>query len=578
MSVELFQPWRLKLVCAVEIVIFLILIGRLAQLQWYDYDFYKRRMDAQTRVKVPLYAHRGLILDREGRTLGISVEVDSVIANPAQVTEKARTAKLLAECLHIDYMEVLNKLQKEDSQFCWIKRKVSREEASAVTKLRLPGVSLMPEEKRTYPLGWLASHVIGYVDMDNKGCAGIELLFDKCLAGTPGYQYVDRDGRRKNISGPDLDYQPPQHGYTVVLTIDQIIQRIVEEELDAAVARWNPKGAVAIAILPQTCEILALANRPTYDPNRYTESTLDSQRNRAITDPYEPGSTFKSFVFLTALEQRLIEPDTMFDCHNGVFKVGRRVIHDVHPYGLLTAAQVLINSSNIGMAQIGLMLGRRGLMNCIETFNFGRLTGIELPAEEPGIVQRRWTDYTITSVPMGQEIAVTPLQLAVAYVALANGGTLYQPRIVRGVADSTGTKMLKLFPTSCRIRRVASEEVVKQKLLPILSKVVDEGTGTRAKVPGYTVGGKTGTAQKITRLGPTGKYVSSFVGFAPASDPKIVVLVLMDEPGNGGYYAATVVAPAAGQMISRILKYWRIPPDAPEQRAESGEEKKWGSG
>jgi cell division protein FtsI/penicillin-binding protein 2 len=553
------------------------LMGWVGWIQIHDYDFYREKADRLHRTCVPLHAHRGLILDREGRTLAISTEVDSVYADPALIPDRSEVAKKLSQVLQVDYVEILSKMEKENQRFVWVKRKVSREEAGAVTRLKLPGVGLWAEERRSYPHGWLASHVTGFVDIDNKGGGGIETLFDKCLAGTPGYQYIDRDGRKRGLSPSGLDYKPPQHGYTVVLTLDTVIQQFVEDELDNAVAQFNPRGAVAIAVSAQTGEILGLANRPTFDPNEYSKFEADTQRNRAITDYFEPGSTFKSVVMLAALDQGVVDENRVFDCHQGVFRVGRRTIHDVHPYGNLTVAEILIHSSNIGMAQIGMLMGRRGLLSCVESFNFGQATGIELPAEDPGKVQKKWTDYSITSVPMGQEIGLTPLQLVMAYVAIADGGVLYRPRIVRGIADSSGTKMLKLFPTPCRVRRVANAEVVKKKLIQIMSDVVNLGTGTKAKLTGYTVAGKTGTAQKIAAGGPTGKYVSSFVAFAPASDPKIVVLVLLDEPQNGDtHFGGTVAAPAAAQIIYRILKHWRVPPDAPEPRAALRKDERMG--
>ena len=581
MSLETWQRNRLRVVFICSLLAFGALLGRLVQMQWFDYDFYAGQAERQHRTRVPLYAHRGMILDREGRTLALSTEVDSVCADPYLIQDKGAAAKTLSEILQVDYVAILSKMEKDKSRFAWIKRKVARDEAERVMRLKIPGVFLWPEEKRTYPLGVVASHVIGFVGYvddgkagtgkeETQGCAGIEKLFDRCLAGAPGYQYITRDAHKRPLASPGLDYKPPQHGYTVVLTIDSVIQQSVEEELDNAVALHNPKGAVAIAISPQTGEILGLACRPTFDANDYAKYDTDAQRNRAITDYFEPGSTFKTFVFLAALDQRLVDLDQVFDCHNGAYRVGRRTIHDVHKFGDLTAPQVLINSSNIGMAQIGLRLGRRGLMNCLETYNFGQTTGIELPAEDPGKVQKKWTEYSVTSVPMGQEVGVTPLQLVTGYAAIANGGVLCKPRIVRGVADSTGTKMIRLFPTPCKVRRVADADVVKKKLIPILCNVVDEGTGKLAKLPGYTVGGKTGTAQKITREGPTGKYVSSFVGFAPGSDPKVCVLVLMDECSNGAYYGGTVAAPAAAQIIYRTLKYWHVPPDAADQRPMVG--------
>jgi cell division protein FtsI (penicillin-binding protein 3) len=570
MSLETWQHRRVRVACVCVLLAFVGLIVRLAWVQIRDHDFYQKLADRGQTTRIPLYAHRGLILDREGRALAISTEADSVVADPARISEKSDVPKILSQVLQLDYVDVLNKIENKKQRFAWIKRKVSKEEAEQVKRLNLQGIGLQSEEKRTYPLNWLASHVIGFVDMDNKGAAGIEMLFDKCLAGGPGYQCLRRDRDSRSISSGSLDYKPPRHGYTVVLTLDTVIQQFLEEELDYSVAQFNPVAAMAIAISPQTGEILALANRPSFNPNEYSKYEAATQRNRAITDYFEPGSTFKTFVVMAALEQRVVDVDTVFDCHRGVFRVGRRTLHDVHPYGRLTVSEILIHSSNIGMGQIGMAMGKRGLMSCVEAFSFGQLTGVELPAEDPGKVQKKWTEYSITSVPMGQEIGLTPLQLAAAYVAIANGGNLYKPRIVRGVADSTGAKMLKLFPTPCRARRVASAEVIKKKLTPMLCDVVNVGTAAKAKLPGYTIAGKTGTSQKMGPGGPSGKYVGSFVGFAPASDPKVVVLMMLDEPKNGEPYGGRVAAPGAAKIIYRTLKYWHVPNDIPEERAASG--------
>lgn len=545
------------------ILVFLALLGRLAWIQCLQHDWYVRIAGKLHQDEIILPARRGMILDRNGRTLAITTEVNSVFADPALIADKDRTASVLTAILGGDVHVLRQKLEK-GKRFAWIQRKVSDACAEAIAKQNLPGIGFIKEDKRSYPCGMLACHVLGFVDMDNTGREGIELLFDHCLSGTPGSREVERDGRLNHLGGADLGYKPPMHGYSIVLTLDAVIQEIVEQELDAACAQWKPLGASAIVVAPPTGEILAMASRPAYDPNCFGQFPLDSIRNRAITDSYEPGSTFKPFIAASVLDEKLATVDTIYDCHRGAFRIGPRVLHDHHPYDKLTFPEVISKSSNIGMAQMGLALGCDKLYGCVVRHGFGLKTGIELPGEVTGMVRpkEKWTSYSITSVPMGQEVSVTPLQLATAFSAYANGGMLLMPRVVRGVADNSGKRIQKLFPTPVKVRRVCSVEVVQEKIGPILVQVIEEGTGRRAQSRSYQVAGKTGTSQKMEPDGTYShtRFVGSIVGYAPASDPAICVLVVLDEP-HGEYYGGTVAAPVLGQIIDRVLGYMRVEGD-----------------
>ena len=558
------QKVRCYVAYLILVLLFVALMVRLVWIQCVRHEKYAAYADRLHHTRITLPARRGLIVDRNGRTLAITTEVNSVFADPAAVRDKDRTASVLAAVLGGDVQEIRGKLDRK-KRFVWIQRKVPEPQAEAISKQSLSGIGFVKEDKRSYACGRLACHVLGFVDLDNVGREGIELLFDSCLSGTPGSREVNQDGKRKHLGGPNLSYKPPTHGYSIVLTIDAVIQEILEEELDLACVKFRPIGACGVVISPATGEILAMASRPAYDPNLYGKYPIESLRNRAITDSYEPGSTFKPLVAAAGLEEKVVDVDTLFNCHHGEFRVGARVIHDHHPYVELPFSDVVIKSSNIGMAQIGLLLGQDKLYECVQRHGFGKRTGIELPGEVSGLVSplKKWTSYSITSIPMGQEIGVTPLQMVTAFAAYANGGMLLMPRVVKGVADNSGKRIQKLFPVPIKVRRVCRPFVARGKMDPILTRVVGEGTGRNAACRAYLVAGKTGTSQKLDENGAYShsKYVGSFIGYAPASDPAICVLVMLDEP-KGQYYGGTVAAPVVGNVIKRTLGYLRVKPDA----------------
>ncbi|NOZ20297.1 MAG: penicillin-binding protein 2 [Planctomycetes bacterium] len=556
------QRIRCYLACLLMILVFGGLLTRLFWIQCVKYEKYIEYSRGIHVKRVPLPARRGLILDRNGRTLAITTEVKSVFADPKLVRDKNRTASVLAAVLGKNVHEIRKMLDK-DTRFVYIKRKISEQQAAAIARQDLPGVGFKKEDKRSYPCGLLACHVLGFVDIDNVGRDGIELLFDQLLSGKPGFREVNQDGRRNDMGGADLRHRSPTHGYSIVLTIDSVIQEIAEEELDAACIRWQPAGASVIVMSPVTGEVLAMASRPAFDPNRFSKYPLGNLRNRAITDCYEPGSTFKPIVAAGGLAEGVVDLDTIFNCYNGVFRYGSRVLHDHHPYSELSFHDAIVKSSNIALAQIGLAMGEEKLYRWVARYGFGKPTGIELPGEASGILRplKKWSSFSLTSVPMGHEVAVTPIQLVRAFSVYANGGMLLMPRVVRGVADNSGKRIQKVFPVSVKVRRACSPEIARGKINPILVDVVREGTGKNARSRHYQVAGKTGTTQKLVNGRYShSKYIGSFVGYAPAADPAVCVLVMMDEP-QGAYYGSTVAAPSVGKIIERTLSYLGVEPD-----------------
>ncbi|MCF6157576.1 MAG: penicillin-binding protein 2 [wastewater metagenome] len=546
-------------------ILFISLAVRLGNIQLMNHDKYIKLAKAQQYKKITLPARRGPILDRNGNVLAESLQVGSISADPAEIEDIPKTAYHLSRILELNQLKLI-KLLKKDRRFVWIKRKVGDAELDAIAKVSLKGVHICNEYHRFYPHQQLGSHILGFTNIDDRGLEGIELLFNDVLSGEPGYKYVTRDALQRQIITPDSEIQLPKHGDTVVLTIDANIQRITEEELGFACEKWMPASATAIVMDPMTGEVLAMANYPTYDPNHFKKYQSNVRRNLAITDCYEPGSIIKPIVLSGILEQGIVKPDDVFFCHNGVYEIGGRVLHDSHNgYGDLTVSEIIVYSSNIGMARLGVLMGKQKMYQHLKQFKFGERTGIDLPGEIGGIFHpvRYWSEvYSLVSISMGHEIATTPLQFITAFCSIPNGGVLLKPGIIKSIISSDNNEK-KEYQYPQIVRRVMGVDIARGTMNSILTKAVTNGTGKNANLLEYDIAGKTGTSQKPSHEGgrySREKYVGSFVAYAPADHPRICVLVIINEPTNGAYYGGTVAAPAVREIIRRSLIYLGVEP------------------
>lgn len=544
--------------------IFIALAVHIGRIQLAEHDKYLKLAKVQQCKKIELPARRGSILDRNGSKLAESLQVGSVYADPAEIEDISSAAYHLGKALKLDSSKIV-KLLKKDKRFVWIKRKVGDEELGAVAKLPLKGVYIKHEYHRFYPNEQLGSHILGFTNIDEKGLEGIELSFDNVLSGKPGYKLIVRDALQRQIITPDAEVRLPRHGNDVVLTIDANIQRITEEELEIAWKKWKPSSATAIVMDPMTGEVLAMANYPTFDPNHFKKYPANARRNLAITDCYEPGSLMKPLVISGVFEQGLARPDDVFFCENGSGNIEGRILRDTHSYGNLTVSEIIAHSSNIGMAKIGMLMGNERMYQYLRQFNFGERTGIELPGEIGGIFRpvKQWSKkYSLISISIGHEIAVTPIQFITAFCSIPNGGLLLRPKIVKSIIKNDNqTREVLQYPQP--VRRVMSANVARNVMNPILMKVITEGTGKNANLLEYDVAGKTGTSQKIHGEGGRyshEKYVGSFIAYAPADRPRMCVLVMINEPQNGEYYGGIVAAPVVREIMRRSLVYLGVEP------------------
>lgn len=568
---------RVTVASLILLVTFVALGTRLYRIQCVEHASFLEQRNRQSVSVETYYGRRGSIFDRNGRLLAISRKVNSVYAVPGEIVDRDATAKALAGALGMDAEEIRNKLEVEveapQRHFVWIKRKITREQSDAVSALNLQGVGFRQEYKRSYPLGKRACHVLGFTNIDEVGMEGVEAVYDKLLRGRSASYRVLRDAFGVRITPPN-EFPIPNSaadGLHIYLTLDVVIQQILEEELDALCVKWRPAAVTGIVLDPYSGDILALANRPDFDPNDPGAYSCDAHRNRAVIDPFEPGSTFKPFPLALVLQEGIVSLEDCVNCENGVFRYRGRTLRDARPHGVLTVEEVLTKSSNIGMAKLGLLVvegrGHSVLRDNFVRFGFGARTDSGLvPAgvESPGKITplSAWSYYTTMSVSMGHEISVTALQLLKAYGALANGGFLVQPRIVLMVSERAVESAAHIRATAAPrvIRRVLDQRIV-EKLRGALCNVVARGTGTKAALASYEVAGKTGTAQKLL---PDGRYASdkhlaTFVGFAPADRPRVAVLIVVDEP-KGAYYGGTVAAPSVGKVIERTLRYLGVRP------------------
>lgn len=481
------------------------------------------------------------------------MSMDSLYAVPNSIQDKETVINKLLPILGVDRAYLKDRLYRKKA-FIWIARKLNPDKSAAIKKLNIKGLGFMKETKRIYPNSYLASHIIGFSGMDNIGLEGVERDFNRYLAGTPGWAIFLRDARLKKLDIWEKMVLPVD-GEDLVLTIDEVIQYIAERELDKAFKKSRAKSASIIVMDPHTGRILAMASRPTYDLNSHSGTSKDAMRNRSICDLFEPGSVFKIVTASAALEEkRVTEGDTFF-CENGAYRVGGRILHDHMPHGLLTFRQVIEESSNIGTVKIAMMLGADTVYRYLKGFGFGTKLGFDLSGEISGMIKpvSRWSKTSITAVPIGQEVGVTALQLASAISVIANGGQLMKPYIIDSIRDNQGEIIKQNKPTL--IRKVISIDTA-MRIKKILTGVVEEGTGKMAKVSGFSAAGKTGTAQKLEPNGAYShsKFVASFIGFAPAEDPLLSIVVTIDEP-HGSYFGGVIAAPVFQQVAGDAIRY-----------------------
>ena len=549
--------FRFLIIDLIIITIFPILIYRLVRLTVYNRDVLVDFAHRQHNLVIEIEPERGQILDRNLKEFATNLKVPSIYAVPRLISssERETLASKLAKILKLDRSMLLDRLSR-DKAFIWLKRRISIQEAEAVRNLNNPNLGITFEPKRFYPHGELLSNVIGFCNIDTVGVEGLELLHQQKLAGRVGYRYTKRDALGREVAAFEEKYIPPVNGGRLILTIDQYIQFLTEKALDEAFRKYRAEGAIAIVMDPRSGEILAMASRPTFDPNQIAHSDAAHRRNRTVTDIFEPGSVFKIMTAVAALNEGKVTLEDVFDCENGEWRARpTRVIHDVHPYGRLTFPEVLIKSSNIGTVKIALRLGEETLYRYIKKFGFGERTGIDFPGEVNGILRptSQWSKFSITSIPFGQEVAATAVQMVRAISVIANGGRLVQPYLVKEIQDAEGLTLSKTAP---KVSDPVLEPEVVHVMNEILERVVAEGTGNRARIEGVRVAGKTGTSQK---LDPRGGYshnhfVGSFIGYAPAENPMLAMIVSIDDP-KPYYYGGTVAAPVFKEVIEQSLIY-----------------------
>jgi cell division protein FtsI (penicillin-binding protein 3) len=548
---------RIRLLLAVFVVAFAAMFLRAAWLQAVRAQDLGRLAQSQHRATVVDPGGRGTIYDRQGVQLAIGRQATTVYANPRQIDDPEAVAAVVAKTLGL-VPEKVERLLSDDSRgFVYVARKADPKRAKLLERQKIVGLGFLSEEKRVYPQGHVAAQVLGYAGTDNRGLSGLELALDRLLRGRPGREEVVRDPSGRAISV--LSSTAAEEGQDVYLTIDHTLQANAEAVLRQTIERWQAESASAVVLDPRTGGLLAMAVERGYDANRFPIVPKDLQRNRTVTDTYEPGSTFKVVTVSAALSEGLVTPRTAFTLPYEI-QVADRRIHDAHERGTesMTVDEIISMSSNVGTITLAQLLGSERLAAWVERFGFGTETGIDFPGETPGIVPplEKWSGSTIGTLPIGHGVAVTPVQMAAAYATVANGGVWLRPHVVARVGD--------VERPAAAARRVLEPRVAHQ-VMAMMRDVVVEGTGQEAALPGYQVAGKTGTAAKPDPSGgySTSDYVASFVGVVPATNPRLVVLVTVDEP-RGAIWGGVVAAPAFAEIARFGLQYLEIPPDAPE--------------
>lgn len=552
---------RLYLLGGILLLWFCAICIRLVYLQIFQYGEFQQRASRQQQRTVEISRKRGIIYDRAGRELAMSISVDSGFAVPTEIPDLAQTISLITHITKDDPREVLARC-KASRTFCWVARKASAETAERIKALNLKGIYFEKESKRFYPKRELAAQVLGYVGMDDEGLSGIEREFNEELRGKPGRMLIQVDARRRNFNRIE---KQPDPGQNIVLTIDQNIQYVAERELETAMEQTRARAGTIVVANPRTGEILALANRPTFNPNLSRKITPEALKDRAVSDVYEPGSTFKVVTISAALEEKITNPNEVFDCQMGSIVVNGMRIRDHKAFGLLPVSDILARSSDVGAIKIALRLGEERFYKYIRAFGFGEQTGIELPGETRGLAKplNRWSKVSIGAISMGQEIGISPLQLTAMASTIANDGVWVAPRIVAGRTEPRSTPQMIAFQPGTQ-RRVLSPLVAAQMKRMMVGVVLNpHGTGRKAILEGYSSAGKTGTAQKVdpgTHGYSRTNYVASFAGFAPVNNPAITVAVILDS-AVGLHQGGQIAAPVFQRVAQQVLAYLNVPHD-----------------
>jgi cell division protein FtsI (penicillin-binding protein 3) len=553
----------MRFVALLFMVVFVLTAGRALYLQVLQKDKLVKLAEKQHQRIVPLTPGRGGIYDRNNAPLAVSIEMDSCYAETRNLENIPEAAAKLAPLVGYGQHELEAKL-KGAKNFVWLARRIAPEQSKKIKELELDGIGFVKESKRFYPNSEVAAHVVGFTGVDPGGIEGVEKKYDPVILGNTGFLVTERDALGRDIDlKKGREGKAGSKGSNVVLTLDKNIQYMTEKELSKAVEKNGAKAGIAIVMESDTGKVLAMANYPTFNPNSYFKYGPSALRNRAISDSFEPGSTFKIFLVAAALENRVIRAGDYFNCENGSYSYSGRTIHDTHPYASLSVSQVLKYSSNIGAAKIGSRLGSERLYQALNGFGFGEKSDVDLPGEARGLLrpQSKWYPIDLATISFGQGVTATALQITTAVSAVANGGNLMKPYLVERITSEDGD-VLKQFGPQVK-RRVISEQTAKT-VAAMLEGVVDEGgTGTSAAVDGYRVAGKTGTAQKVdaaTRGYSARKRTASFVGFVPLDKPRLTILVVVDEPTTSPY-GGVVAAPAFSAIAQQALCYLKVPLD-----------------
>jgi cell division protein FtsI (penicillin-binding protein 3) len=567
---KLENPSRLR----AKLCLYLLLAGfagiaiKLVAIQIYEHDFWTNYVDDQRKSAIEIQPRRGSIYDHTGVPLATSLTQEVLCVVPSLAKDSVALSKALSPYAGMTAGKIADKIKKTKLHLIYLRRGLSMQTREEIEALSQDGVEFRSESSRRYPKASLASNLIGFSNVDNEGQEGIEFKFNSLLRGKPGKKIIIWDSTRREMPALAQTIVEVQDGSHIYLTIDETIQYSTEKALDEIVSKYSPESATAVVIDPKTGQLLAMAGRPTFNPNESSTFQTEKLRNRAVADAFEPGSAFKPIAAAVALERGIITPEDRVFCEFGYMRYHGHTFHDVHPFGEITFAEVMAESSNIGMIKVVSMLEPEALYGCIKDFGFGAVTGIDLPGESTGIVHppSTWSGLSMGSLPIGQEISVTAIQLAAAYSAIANKGRMMRPYIISKTLDPEGNIERRNTPRF--VRQVIRPETAEM-LTKMLEGVVEYGTGTEAGIEGYRIAGKTGTAQK-PNLEAGGyyrdKYVAVFAGFVPADDPVACIVVAVDSP-RGKHYGGQVSAPAFREIANDILKYREIPPNAPLEQS-----------